>query len=312
MNITVLGTGAFGIGLSKSINDGNNITLCSLVKDNVDDLKKIYSNFYFTTNMEEAVYNTDLIIVAVPMKFLKEVLVKFKEFYSGQDIVIATKGIDANSLEFGYEIAYNILGNSNIGILSGGTFAKDMGVNKVMGITLGCIDKNVIDKVLKALNNKYLHVEITNDLVGVSICGAIKNVMAIGFGILDGAGYPESSRFMYLSEIVNEIKYFIELLGGNINTIFTYAGLDDIVMTCTSSKSRNYTLGYKIGSNDSVDEYLKSTTVEGYDTCLSINNLANKKGIYLNISNIIYKILYEKEDYISIIEYLEDNNKFRK
>ena len=151
--------------------------------------------------------------------------------------------------------------------------------------------------------------QYTNDYIGVSICGSIKNVMAIGFGILDGASYPESSRFLFLTEAIYEIKHLINELNGNTDTIMSYAGIDDIMMTCTSSKSRNYTLGRLLGENKSkeeIEEYKNTTTIEGLGTSLSIYNLAKKKNINLPITNIIYNILYNNKDFNTLIKHLEN------
>ena len=90
-----------------------------------------------------------------------------------------------------------------------------------MGLTLGTTSQSLITKVKKALENKYLKIQYTSDLIGVEICGAIKNVMAIGFGILDGANYPESSRFLFLTEAIYEINKLIKELNGKNNTIMT-------------------------------------------------------------------------------------------
>ena len=158
------------------------------------------------------------------------------------------------------------------------------------------------------LENKYLKVQYCNDMLGVQICGAIKNVMAIGFGILDGADYPESSRFLFLTEAVYEINYLIKSLDGDNDTILSYAGIDDIAMTCTSSKSRNYSMGKLIGegnSKDVIDDYKNNTTVEGIGTAKGIKILCETNDINLNICNIIYDILYNNRDYNDLIKYLE-------
>ena len=132
--------------------------------------------------------------------------------------------------------------------------------------------------------------------------------MAIGFGILDGANYPESSKFLFLTEAIYEIRNIINNLGGMDETIFSYAGIDDIMMTCTSSKSRNYTLGKMIGSNASklvINNYKENTTIEGLGSCMAIYNLLKEKEIHAPIIRIIYEILYDNRDYIEIIKYLE-------
>lgn len=306
MKISILGCGAYGKALMKSINKNNEIIMWSAVNNEINELPKEYKDILFTNDLNN-IKKSDLIIIAIPVKYLENTLNKLKDIYDNEDILIASKGIDINSSNFAYEIVKIILNTNNVGVISGGTFAVDMGKNKVMGLTLGTNEERIKEKVIEILANKYLKIQVCNDIIGVSVCGAIKNVMAIGFGILDGANYPESSRFMYLTEAIYEIRKLIKDLGGNENTILSYAGIDDIMMTCTSSKSRNYTLGYKIGSqSNDIDEYISNTTIEGLETCKSIYNMCEHKNINLFISKIIYNILYNKEDYNELIIYLEN------
>lgn len=310
MNITILGCGAYGTALAHMFKENNcNIKMWNKFEDVFPNLKKELPNIEFTTDMKESLENTELIVIAIPIAFLNDVAIELSKFYKNQDILIASKGININDGLFANQIIEKHIKINNIGAISGGTFAIDMKSKKVMGLTLGTTSQSLIIKVKKALENKYLKIQYTSDLIGVEICGAIKNVMAIGFGILDGANYPESSRFLFLTEAIYEINKLIKELNGKNNTIMSYAGIDDIMMTCTSSKSRNYTLGKLLGENkdqDTIEEYKKNTTVEGLSTALAIHNLYEKINLKLNICNIIYNILYNNENSITLIKYLEE------
>lgn len=310
MNITILGCGAYGTALAHMFKENNcNIKMWNKFEDVFPNLKKELPNIEFTTDMKESLENTELIVIAIPIAFLDDVAIELSKFYKNQDILIASKGININDGLFANQIIEKHIKINNIGAISGGTFAIDMKSKKVMGLTLGTTSQSLITKVKNALENKYLKIQYTSDLIGVEICGAIKNVMAIGFGILDGANYPESSRFLFLTEAIYEINKLIKELNGKNNTIMSYAGIDDIMMTCTSSKSRNYTLGKLLGENkdqDTIEEYKKNTTVEGLGTALAIHNLCEKINLKLNICNIIYNILYNNENSITLIKYLEE------
>ena len=160
------------------------------------------------------------------------------------------------------------------------------------------------------MESNIIKIQYTKDLIGVSICGAIKNIMAIGFGILDGAAYSDSSKFLYLTNAIYEIKYLISTLHGQDKTILSYAGIDDIMMTCTSSTSRNYTLGKMIGSKlpkETIDEYKNKTTIEGLGTAKAIYELAKQKKIILPLTNSIYQILYEEKSEETLINTLKKN-----
>ena len=307
MNITILGSGAFGIALANCFSN-NNITIWSKFQEEINNLKNKYKNFTFTTNIKESIEKSNIIIIAIPIEFIQETIKNIKPYYKNQIILIASKGIETKTSKFAYQILEETLPNIPYGILSGGTFAKDMMENKIMGITLATTSKEVIT-LKKHLNNNNLKIEITNDIIGTSICGAIKNIIAIGFGILDGANYPESSKFLYLTESIIEIKNLIKKLGGNSNTIFTYAGLDDIMMTSTSQKSRNYTLGTMIGkelSQEKIEEYKQKTTIEGLKTTLATTKLLKEKNIKSPIINTIYKILYNNKSPQELIIYLKN------
>lgn len=309
MKITILGCGMFGTALSCMFRENNcKIKMWDKFDNNFDNLRKKYPDTLFTTNLEESVKDTNLIVIAIPIPFLEESIKELKKYYKNEDILIASKGINIKDGLFAHQIIEKHITPNNIGAISGGTFAIDMQTQKIMGITLGTTSATLKTTIENTLKNKYLKVQYTNDLIGVEICGSIKNIMAIGFGILDGADYPESTRFLYLTKAIYEIDNFIQSLDGNKNTIMTYAGIDDIMMTCTSSKSRNYSLGKLIGQNkdiNTIKEYLKNNTVEGYDTSLAIYKLCQNKKIDLPLCNTIYKILYKNSPKDTLIEYLE-------
>lgn len=309
MNITILGSGAFGLALAHSLLiNKNNITIWSKFEEETSKLKNIYTKFKFTNNLQETITTADIIIIAIPIEFIQNTLIELKQYNYKGIILIASKGIETKQNKFAYEILESILPNNQYGILSGGTFAKDMQENSIMGITLATTSPNVIELSKKALKNNILKLEISNDIIGVSICGAIKNVMAIGFGILDGANYPESSKFLFLTEAILEIKNIIKHLKGNEKTILSYAGIDDIMMTCTSSKSRNYTLGFMIGINEEknkIEEYKSNTTIEGLKTTKAFYTLIKEKSIYSPIVTAIYNILYQEKDKKELINYLK-------
>ena len=310
MNITILGCGAYGTALSTMFKENNcNIKMWNKFENIFPTLKKQNPNITYTTNLKESLINSELIIIAIPIPFLEETIKELNKYYLNQSILIASKGIEINNGLFAHEIIKKYINTDNIGAISGGTFAIDMKNKKVMGLTLGTKSELLKNQVKKSLENKYLKIQYTNDLIGTEICGSIKNVMAIGFGILDGAGFPESTRFLFLTEAIYEINTLIIKLGGNSKTIMSYAGIDDIMMTCTSSKSRNYSLGRLIGKNtpkEKIEDFKKNTTIEGLETAKSIYNLAKEKNIKLNLCNIIYNILYKNNNHNEIIKYLEN------
>lgn len=138
--------------------------------------------------------------------------------------------------------------------------------------------------------------------------GAIKNVIAIAGGIIDGIGYPESTKCMFITKSLNDIMNLIYEMGGNKKTILTYAGIGDLLLTCNSVKSRNYTFGRLIGERTDkniIDEYKNNNTIEGLYTLKSIYDLIHYRKIKVPIINIIYDIVYNDKDVKLLEDYLK-------
>ena len=304
MNITILGSGSFGLALAKSFNT-NKITIWSKFQEEINNLKN--KEYIFTTNLKEAINNSDIIIIAIPVEYINSLILEIKKTYQKGIILIASKGIDPITTEFPYQIIKEYLPNIKYGVLSGGTFAKDMIEENLMGITLATTYPEVIKITKKALiNNNFLKLDQTKDLIGTSLCGSIKNIVAIASGILEGKKYPESTKFLFLTKALLETKNIIIKLKGHNNTILTYAGIDDFMMTCTSSKSRNYTLGKLIGENKNIEQYKKENTIEGLITTKALYTLLKKENIKSPLITTIYKILYQQESPETLITYLKN------
>lgn len=319
MKISILGTGAFGMALASIFYDNKcSIKMWTNSEDERDMLLKnrksdkidfvIPSDIVISTDMEEVMSGSDIIVLAVPAKFTdstsKEVS---KYFKSKQVICIASKGIEQNSCRFLYDIVRSNVGSSNIGVISGGTFAVDI-VNKVpVGFSLATRSNFTKEVIMKAMANYYVKLRHTRDVIGTEICGSIKNVIAIASGMLDGMGYPISTSSMFITESLHDIKALIKALGGDKNTILSFAGFGDILLTCTSPKSRNYTLGKLIGegkSKEEIDSYINSTTIEGLYTLYSIKRLLRNKKIKMPIINLIYDIIVNGKDVNELSKFL--------
>ena len=152
-----------------------------------------------------------------------------------------------------------------------------------------------------------VNLEVTKDIIGVEMYGAIKNIIAIAAGIIDGMNYPESTKCMFITKALNDVMNLIYDLGGNKKTILTYAGLGDLLLTCTSVKSRNYSLGKMYGekrSKKEIDNYIKNTTIEGLYTLTSIHDMIKEKGKKVPIIDLIYDIIYDDKDVELLLDYL--------
>lgn len=321
MNVTILGAGAYGLALSSVLLKNNcNVTIWTAVENEYKMIKKhkcnrmvlpsykISDKINITLDMKEALSNCKLLIVAIPVKFLRSTLIEVKKYYKGSHICIASKGIEQNSCLFPYDIIKSILRTSKIGVISGGTFAVDMISNVPMGLHAVSKNKHTLRIIKRCLCNELIKVDTSSDIIGTEFWGSVKNVMAIGCGIIDGMNYPESTKSLFFTKCFTNITDLVYDFGGNKSTAITYAGIGDLFLTCTSVKSRNYSFGKMLAGNinkDYLDEYLEATTVEGYYTLKSLYELTKKKKKKAKIINILYSIVYNNGDLKQLDEFLK-------
>lgn len=315
MKILILGAGAYGLALATILSDKNDVKVYSVIKEEIDNLNETYKNeklfpnielpkkIRFTNDIKIATYNIDLIIIAIPTDYINDTLSLFKEYLKEDiNICIASKGINNDTKEFAYDIIRK-LANNNISILSGPSFAIDTINRENIILTLA---GNDVDKV-KDIFPSYIKIETTNDIIGVELCGTLKNIFAISCGILEGMKVSESTKASFLNKIIVEVRNIIASFGGNTETIFMAAGIGDIILTCSSKKSRNFSLGYLIGNkndNQEIQNYLKSNTVEGLDALISIKNILNSKKSDNEIINLIYDIIFNNISTKELLNYI--------
>ncbi len=306
MKVAIIGTGAYGMALASIFYDNKcsikmwtnseeerNLLLKEGKSDKVDFV--IPKDIVISTDMKEVVDKANLIMIAIPAKFLDTTSKELKKYYNSKQVVcIASKGIEQHTCRFLYDVIRDNIRTSNIAIISGGTFAVDIVYKVPIGLTLATKSNYAKDAVIKGMRNDYVKLRNTRDVIGTEICGAIKNVIAISAGILDGMGYPISTSSMFITESLHDIKDLIKALGGSKKTILSFAGFGDLLLTCTSVKSRNYTLGKIIGegkSKEEIDKYIESTTIEGLYTLMSIRKLIKNKKIKMPIIDLTYDII---------------------
>lgn len=305
VKVCILGTGAFGIALA-SVLDRNNVDIImwSKFRNEISELEtsrvcekldsyNIPSRIKFTSNIKEAIDNVELIIIAVPANYVYDTTLLFKSYYKTyQHICIASKGMEESRGRFLHEIVGEILNTDKIGIISGPTFAIDVVKQAPLGITLASNNFDTSSMIKRYLANDLFKVSICDDMIGVSLCGCLKNIIAIGSGIIYGMGYPISSQCLLITLAINDVKKIIKEFGGSEKSILELAGIGDLILTCTSTKSRNYSFGKLIGMTDSkqdIDNYVHNYTVEGLNSLINVNNIVHN----LHIDAPFIKLMYE-------------------
>lgn len=313
MKVTILGTGAYGISLALMFNKNNtDITMWTKFIDELEMLEKkrcnknvlpnvtIPDNIKFTDNMKDAIKDADLVVIAIPAAFCDDVFAELKHHINKeQHICIATKGIEQDTCLFITDVLHKYIKSKNIAVISGPSFAVDIASNVPIGLTLATKSKKTEEILKLYLQNEYLKLRTTDDIIGTEICGSIKNVIAIAAGMLSGLEMPESTQAMFITESLHDIKELIKALGGDGKTILSFAGFGDLLLTCTSTKSRNFRFGLMLGQKKSrkqIQEFIDNTTIEGLYTLKSIYKLLHNKKANIPIIDLIYDIVFNEID----------------
>lgn len=320
MKIGLFGCGAYGMALS-SILDSNNcdITMWTKFESEKEQLEttrkneKLIPNFSIsnkikiTTSIKECIENKELLIIAIPAAFIDSLAIEMQPFIKDNHILIATKGIEQETGLFINQILEKYLDTKNIAVISGPSFAIDLVSKMPAGLTLATKNKKTELLVKTALANDYIKLRETEDVIGTEICGAIKNVIALSSGMLDGLGANESTKAMLLTESIHDMKEIIDAFHGDKKTVLSFAGFGDLLLTCTSTKSRNFSFGKILGqksSKEEIETYLENTTVEGFYTLESIYKLLKNKQVSIPIIDLIYDIAVIGEDPEKLLTFL--------
>jgi len=317
MKIGVLGTGAFGVSLALILNEnGNDVSMWTKFTEEANyldqqrrspNLKNIIidDTIKISTNFQETVENAELILIAVPAAFVDDVSQELNKYLKdNQHVCIASKGIENDSCLFVYDVFKKYIDTDQVGVISGPTFAIDVANKVPVGLSLASTNPDTISIIKHALQNNHVKLRETDDILGIEICGSIKNVIAIANGMLDGMDLPISTQAMMITESLNDIKELIDALGGDKNTILSFAGFGDLLLTCTSTKSRNFSFGRLLGkgaSQEEIDRYIETTTIEGLYTLKSIYQLLENKKVNMPIINLIYDIIYHDKKWIKLL-----------
>jgi len=307
MKVGLFGTGAYGMALSSILtHNRHEVIMWTRFEEEKERLEKTRMNekylpgfvideeVKFTTSIEKCIKETELIIIAIPAAYVDSICKQMKPYVKDNHIIIATKGIEQGTGLFMDQIVEKYLDTNNIAVISGPSFAVDIITKKPVGLSIASKTSETILLAKQALQSSYIRLRECEDITGVEICGSIKNVIAMAAGMLDGLEANDSTKAMLITEAMYDMEEILDAFDCNRRTVDSYAGIGDLLLTCTSVKSRNYSFGKLIGSKPEqkeIDEYLKNTTVEGYYTLESIYQLLKDKDVSIPIIDLIYEII---------------------
>ncbi len=308
LKIAVLGGGSFGTAMANlSSKNGCEVTLWVRDKRSVKAMQKTHINkkylpdhklderLQFTHDLQAAVKGKDLIFVALPSAAFRETLQKIAPFISGQAIVSLTKGMEKDTFALMSDVIADELPNVAFGVMSGPNLAKEIMNNMPSATVIASQSAALRLAVQTALHSAFFRVFASDDLIGVELGGALKNIYAIAMGMAAAYDIGENTKAMILTRALAEMSRFGVQAGANPLTFLGLSGVGDLYATCSSTLSRNYQIGNMLGRGMSLDQAIKKLgqTAEGINTIQQVNEKAMKEGIYMPITHALHDIIYE-------------------
>ncbi|MDC0661808.1 NAD(P)H-dependent glycerol-3-phosphate dehydrogenase [Marinobacter sp. SS21] len=307
-HVAVLGGGSFGTAITKVLaENGHTVHFWMRDQAQVKEVAEQRTNSRYmpdvqlagdisaTTDFAAAIANAEAIFVAIPSKAFRSVIkAHAHEFHDGQIVVSLTKGIERDGFKLMSEILQEEIPRTRIGVLSGPNLASEIVNRDLTATVIAAKDPDVRRTVQNLLGCEYFRVYANVDVYGVELAGALKNIYAIVAGLAAALDLGENAKSMLITRSLAEMSRFAVSLGANPMTFMGLAGVGDLVVTCTSSKSRNYRVGYAVGKGKQLDEAAAELgqVAEGIYTLQLVKEKSEEAGIYMPLVRGLYEILY--------------------
>ncbi len=310
-SISVIGAGAWGTALARLLaTKGFDVRLWAYEREVVEAIESTHRNTLYlpsvllpqslhaTHMLSDALTNTDLVVLAVPSHTMQTIASQMQPYLMHPvPITIATKGIEEESFRLMSDVISTVLPSSwpsPLTILSGPSFALEVCQEKPTTILLAGDAANLVTNLQQVFMTPQFRVYAGYDIIGAQVGGALKNVMAIASGIVDGLELGFNTRAALITRGLAEMTRLGVAMGANISTLYGLSGLGDLVLTCTGSLSRNYSVGKKLGQGSSLDDICSqtSTVAEGIRTTRAAAGLAKRHNVEMPIVQGIYDVLF--------------------
>ena len=315
MKITILSDGGWGSALSKVLCDnGHQVVMWGAFPEYIEEMKttrenrkflrgvKLHDALEFDSCMASAVKDADLLVLATPTQYLRGVLTQLREVYSAGSnalLVNVAKGIEENTWLRISQMVAEILPEAPYAVLSGPSHAEEVARGVPTAVTVASAAPGCAELVQQLMMNTHFRVYTSCDPIGVQLGGAIKNVMAIAAGVIDGMQLGDNPKAAMMTRAVAEMGRLGAALGGNSATFSGLAGIGDLIVTCCSQYSRNRHVGEELGKGKKLDQILQEmgmSVAEGVATSRGICALANQVAVEVPICRQIFAIIYEDLD----------------
>jgi glycerol-3-phosphate dehydrogenase (NAD(P)+) len=311
--LAILGAGSWGTALAIALaprfdevrlwaRDSAKAAIIAGTRENATYLRgfPLPSHVAVSHEMEESLHAADIVLCVVPSGYLRQVMQQATPFIAASATVVsATKGIEERTQRRMSQLLGETLQTSNpLAVLSGPTFAHEIAMGEPAAIVIASEELAIAEQIQRAFSTPALRFYTSQDVVGVEIGAALKNVIALGAGICSGLGLGSNSVAALITRGLAEITRLAVALGGKERTLSGLAGLGDLVLTATGSLSRNRMVGMQLGQGRKLREILAQTTMvaEGVSTCRAARELAAQTNVELPIGEKMYEVLYEEKD----------------
>jgi glycerol-3-phosphate dehydrogenase (NAD(P)+) len=309
--IGVMGGGAWGTTVAKLLSDKNsNVMLWAKETQVKKDIEKTRINKTYLnkiklnkslkiTNHLEDLSELDILFVVIPTQYIQATLKPLKKIIKRNCILVnCAKGIDIKSTSLISEVINKTLPSNRLAIMSGPNFALEIALGKPTATLIAAQKISDAKYIANLISSKTFRPYLSNDIIGAQICGAMKNVYAIGCGIIVGKNFGENAVASVIARSFAEIKSVGKKLGAQPETLSGLSGLGDLFLTCSSKKSRNFSLGFDLAKGKKLENLLrnKKTIAEGAYTVKAIKKLGKKLKLSLPLNDAIYKILYQNKN----------------
>ncbi|HFC52834.1 MAG TPA: NAD(P)H-dependent glycerol-3-phosphate dehydrogenase [Gammaproteobacteria bacterium] len=319
--LAVLGAGSWGTALAIQLarsgrpvllwgHDANKIQSMRDGRENRPYLAgvRLPPNLHPESDLPQVVSHSDDILIVVPSHAFRRTLTAVAPYLAPTTRVAwATKGLEAGSHKLLGEVARETVGEQRaLAVISGPTFAREVALGLPTAVTIAANDERFANHLADSLHSERFRPYTSHDMIGVSIGGAVKNVLAIAAGIADGLGFGANTRAALVTRGLAEMMRLSNALGGKRETLMGLAGLGDLLLTCTDDQSRNRRFGLDLGRGETIEMARAriDQVIEGIDTAKEIHALAQRHGVEMPITEQVYRVLHENQTPAKAVESL--------
>lgn len=313
--VSVIGAGSLGTAIAQLVsNNAEEVFLHARRKETVETISKTRRNleYYPNTLLSQRIkplinydldFNPEIIFLCVPSSSVRVVSSEIQGLIGEDTVLVSTaKGVEYPSTNTMSEIIFEKTGERPV-IFSGPNFASEIILNLPTITTIASEKSSDNNKVKDVLSTDEFLVETTDDIVGTEWCSILKNINAIAYGVCEGMKINDNAKFAVLNRGFNEIKQIVTALGGDPLTVDNYCGFGDMILTATSDKSRNHTLGMIYGQRISIDESSSGILFEGKKSAMAVKKICERMGIESLVTEFTFNVLnYEKSPKIAFRE----------